>query len=214
VLSTVLATVGIGTPGHLRLSPAWWIAIFLAAMTLLFARSAYRSQSLLNPSFPNHRVDFGNPWYATPADFTVLENDLVLFEVTYTNRENRRVNLEIDLFWEWELAPGRLIGPFRLRLNTQPRGTLRLWEEVLDVAPESTESRYAAFDTDAAAGMKQGHFHDLELEPDHRVFVRLTDRVTGAELRQPLPVRTISSAESAEDEANEADDEADDEAED
>jgi hypothetical protein len=206
VLAASLAVLGISVPDHLRLSAAWWIAIFLGSIAALFARSAYGSHSMLDPEFPHHRVDFGIPSYVEKGKLEDIENDLVLFDVIYTNRESRRVNLEIDLFWEWRLTTDDIVGPFRLNLNKKGRGNAGMLGELLDVGPETTESRLAVFDTGPATGMKPGPWRQVLMEPDHRLFVRLIDRVSGAEIRLPLPVQTVAIEEEDSDDEGQSDD--------
>jgi hypothetical protein len=102
-LAASLALVGLSLPDHLRLSAAWWVAILFGVLALLFARSAYRLQSILNPAFPLHALTVGELWY-TDLEDRPLPGDttrVVAVPVSYVNREpERRAVLEFELLWK------------------------------------------------------------------------------------------------------------------
>jgi hypothetical protein len=189
-LPAALALVGLSLPKHWQLSPAWWVVIFFGAIGFLFARSAYRLQATLNPDFPLHRVSFGNPFYA-PGDHAI--DDLLLFDLAFTNRTGTPVDLDVELFWERTMRGGSPWGPHSCMAKKGPLGRLELLELPAHVDAYRRASGLLAFSVVTAFGVRQGEENDVLLDAGVRLFVRLTDFVSDASVDLALPVRAIAT---------------------
>jgi hypothetical protein len=194
VLTAVLALVGLSLPDHLRLSAAWWVAILFGVLAFLFAGSAYRLHSTLNPGFPLHALTVGNLWYADlenrpePGDTTRV----VALPVSYVNREpERRAVLEFELWWSRSVK-GQVLGPYKL----SPFKGKPFLESPLTVEPESIvqapgDIESFAFYASESWLFEFGELMEVQINKDHVLILRVTDRVTGAVTERPVSGRPL-----------------------
>jgi hypothetical protein len=192
VLAAVAAVVGFTIPS--RVGGHWLALAALVLLGVVLFVAVYRLHQAAFPDFPKHRVSFGNPMYVSHDDGM---DDFVLLDLTFTNRHERRVNLFVELWWEWEdkVEGGGSLGPYKCREVKGPIGQLELTGQPVDVGPEVTVPAELAFSVDTAFGIHAGTYHDVTLEPGMKVWVRLTDWVSDASIDCPLSLQTNARKE-------------------
>jgi hypothetical protein len=194
----VAPLVGIAAPGGVG---AWlaggvslWLVVGGAVVLLvaLFVEGAFRlwrdAAAKAFPHFPRRRLDLGNPMYFSGEGRL---DDAILFHLTYTNRSETAVALTIVLFWEWERTEGEMFGPHSLSPVTRGLGDLKVLQQPIAVEPHRPISGHVAFSVATAFGVTKGNYADGVLRPGMRLFLRVTDFVSDAEIDKPLPVRAL-----------------------
>jgi hypothetical protein len=195
VAAGVLGIIGLSIPSKIHLSRPSAIALASIALVLLFFIAALRLWVRVHPDFPSHIIRLGRPWIITDPD---SNEKLVLLDVKFTNREtNRRVHLNLDVFWLLRQGERKSLGPYKLFPRTRPLGTLPLMTYPTDVGPEAFVERIAVFDV-SVPGVDAGEeASDFTAPERFDFFVRLSDDLSGAELDVPLEVARPDKTETA-----------------
>jgi hypothetical protein len=187
-LAAVVATVGVALPR--QVGGMWLALVGAAAMCGIFFVATYRLHRQAAPDFPRHKLEIGHPWVADhpKAGALVGEDKLLIFDVAYYNREpQRRVNVELDVFWTREVGD-RTLGPYKLSRHLGSLGRLTLFPRNADVGPQQHLEGAAAFEV-WIPGVELGE-QGSDFEPPEyiRLDVRVTDNISKAEHVEPLPV--------------------------
>jgi hypothetical protein len=149
------------------------------------------------PDFPDHRFTHGPLWVLdNPHSKDEYEKKLLVFDVDFTNREpNDRVHLTVDLWWVHDLK----VEPKRRRFwfdgrKARPLGPYQIWPYRGSLGHNKMLGRPAvvdghdrvdgmvAFVPSVVPGLVIGdEASELTADEGFRLFVRLSDDVSGAE---------------------------------
>ncbi len=156
------------------------------------------------PDFPDHRFAH-RPLWIIKAESGEKYDDRIIFEVDYTNREpESRVHLTVDLWWihESKLRVARRfrrykiepLGPYRFWPRQEGLGTNPVFRRPTDIGPHGRAEGLVAFDVGVVPGLEVGDESgdQIRVHPNLRLYVRLIDDTSGAELDKPLDVRTTA----------------------
>jgi hypothetical protein len=201
-LGLLATAIGVSVPGKVG---GHWLAIggLLIICALLFA-AVYRMHKVAYPDFPPHWLSFGNPWYLETEER--YEDDLIFLDVTFQSRYSRRMAVEFQMFWEmtWQ-AEGKdkkVLGPFECRQKSGPLGRLEVVNQPMELEPDGRGSGLLAFGAGPMVGIKYDE-HDLVIDPGARLFMRVTDHVSGAEREEEtLEVRRLLPTKEKEQQAD------------
>ena len=108
--------------------------------------------------------------------------------IRYTNRaRGRGVSLEFDLLWE-----GRGLGPSRVSQAWRLVGRPGIIKQPLHVEPDRTETGELAFEAHEDWVFDYGDLMEVRVKDHFKIFLRVTDYVSGATLEQPVHERQRS----------------------
>jgi hypothetical protein len=202
-VSAVAAGLGIAMPK--RVGGDWLAIAGLAGLSVVLFLAVYRLHRIAFPDFPAHRFTNGPLWVLASQDPRRPEEKLIVFDVDFTNRDpHARVHLTVDLWWihDFKVSVRRRFG---LGEKLEPLGPYQFWprqdavrpigalERPTDVGPHGRTSGTVAFDEGVVPGLEVGDdASELRRDPNLRLFVRLTDDVSGAECDIDVNVPTQS----------------------
>jgi hypothetical protein len=142
-----------------------------------------------HPEFPQHALSVEPMWYADlPDKFDASRETRVLFlPIEYTNRDpTRRVSLDFDLLWHRDVQ-GQVMGPYVVS-HYRGRNIPDVLSTPLAVEPQTHIKGDLSFDASGASWVFEfGELTEVSVNGWFRVYLRVTDHVTGAALEFPVP---------------------------
>ena len=163
--------------------------VFLAQLGRAPFRQRNEARHEIVPGFPRHALEIDPPWYVDLDGEDGKQERMILLPLTYTNREpEQRVSLEFQVMWvQLFHHVGRELGPYEVRPYRR-RKIPDVITSPTSIEPQTTlkgqlqlNAEYEfAFDFDE-------ELWGVHAKPDFRIYLRVTDLVSGGLLEQDLP---------------------------
>jgi hypothetical protein len=147
---------------------------------------------LSKSEFPAHRLSLKPPRYLDAPKWDVR---LLFLPISYTNRGNRGVSLEIDLLWR-RVVEGGTLGPYRVSRSRHARDLEDAIDLPLDITPHRTEEGDLLLEPYESWVFEFGEF-EVWVKDDYELSLHLTDYVSGATMERPIPRREWTAMPSA-----------------
>ena len=145
-----------------------------------------------HPEFPRHALTISPLWYGDlPNKYEPSGEKRVLFlPIDYTNRESsQRVSLDFELLWRREFKE-QVIGPYRVsHYHAIGGGNIATALELpLSVDAQSRAKGELSFDGIGEPWVFEfGELSQVSVNEDFRIDLEITDQVTGATIKYPVP---------------------------
>ena len=163
--------------------------VFLAQLGRAPFRQRDEARHEIVPGFPRHALTIDPPWWVDVDGEDGKQERMILLPLSYTNREpEQRVSLEFQVMWVeflHHLAPA--LGPYEVRPYTRRRMPDVITSPTA-IEPQTTLKGHLQLNADYEFAFDfDEESWGVHAKPDFRVFVRVTDHVSGGLLEQDLP---------------------------
>jgi len=185
-----LTVVGgvLGVTGEI--AKPWWFVGSLVILLALFLRAGVHFYGEAHPDFPRHALTVKSLWWVEFDDRHQPGKKLpiVFTTIAFTNREpDKHLSLDLQLFWtRGTKEMGQILGPYELSSYAGDVSGKPFLESPLPVEPQKTVTGHFAFDASLDLAFEFGPLMEAKVRDGFVAFLRVTDRVTGAAVEQPV----------------------------